>query len=74
MGYGRIGLAVPDLAAAPGDTVSIASRAGDIIIALERPAKISARNLVTATVSEIHHVGPQVLVYTDVGERLIVDR
>ena len=70
---GRIELAVPDMAAAPGDTVSLSIRAGDIIIALERPSKISARNLVTATVSEIHRVGSQVLVYTDVGESLIVE-
>lgn len=51
----------------------VSVRAGDIILSLEAPQKISARNIVKAVVREIHDLGSQVLVFADVGERITVE-
>ena len=56
-----------------GDVVIVSIRAGDIIVSLDVPSGISARNIVGAVVTEIHLVGPRVLVYADVGTRLVVE-
>ena len=53
------------------DIISI--RAGDIILARDVPPRMSARNVIGATIEEVHILGPRVLVYADVGERLIVE-
>ena len=34
---------------------------------------MSARNVVNAVIEEIHSVGPRVLVYVDLGTRLVVE-
>ena len=73
LGLGRVEMAAADVGAEPGETVSLFIRAGDIIIALEKPRRISARNLLTATIREVHRVGPRVLVFVDVGDRLMVE-
>jgi molybdate transport system ATP-binding protein len=66
-------LLIPAIDAAPGDAVMVSVRAGDIILSLEAPQKISARNIVKAVVREIHDLGSQVLVFADVGERITVE-
>jgi molybdate transport system ATP-binding protein len=53
--------------------VIVSLRASDIILSLDPPSRISARNIVKAVIEEIHQVGPQVLVYADIGERLIAE-
>ena len=68
----RIGEAVLWIPGAPpgsqvGDTISIAIRAGDIIVAVERPGRISARNILKGRIQGIHRVDSEVLLYTDVG-------
>jgi molybdate transport system ATP-binding protein len=70
---GDVRLLVPELDAAPGDTVIVSVRAGDIILSLGVPPKISARNIVKAVVREIHDLGSHVLVFADVGQRIIVE-
>ena len=70
---GDMSLVVPALGAAPGDTVMVSVRAGDIILSLDVPPKISARNIIKAVVREIHDLGSQVLVFADVGERVTVE-
>ncbi|MDO8532379.1 MAG: molybdenum ABC transporter ATP-binding protein [Dehalococcoidia bacterium] len=49
--------------AAPGRTITVSIRAGDIIIAPERPGRISARNVLPARIAGVHPVGNRVLVY-----------
>ena len=56
-----------------GEAVMVAIRAGDIILSLDVPHGISARNVVPAVISEIHHLGPRVLVYVDLGAVLAVE-
>ena len=51
----------------------ISVRAGDIILALDVPPRMSARNVLEAIVEEVHEVGPRVLVYVDVGVRLVAE-
>ena len=70
---GEATLLVPDTLRSPGDTVIISLRAGDIILALDVPPRMSAQNVVPATIEEIHVLGPRVLVYVDVGARLVVE-
>ena len=56
-----------------GEIVTLSIRAGDIILALDAPTRISARNILPATVDEVHVLDSRVLVYTDVGVRLVVE-
>ncbi len=70
---GEAELLIPAIVAAPGDAVMVSVRAGDVILSLDAPQKISARNIVKAVVREIHDLGSQVLVFTDVGERITVE-
>ena len=70
---GRIALTAPAVSRQPGDPVIICIRAGDVILALDVPPRMSARNIVGAVIEEIHVLGPRVLVYADVGTRLVVE-
>ncbi len=49
------------------DEVVLAVRACDIVLASQRPGRISARNALTATVSRVEPVGAKVLVFIDMG-------
>ena len=74
----RMGDAVLWIAGVPphigsGDTISISIRAGDIIVAVESPRLISARNILKGTIQAIHRVESSVLVYTDVGTPLLAE-
>ena len=59
--------------AEPGDVLTISVGASDILLALEAPSKISARNVLRGTVREVHVRGTRVLVYVDIGERVVVE-
>ena len=56
-----------------GDTISVAIRAGDIILAVELPQRISARNILKGRIQGIHRVDGSVLLYADVGAPLMVE-
>ena len=56
-----------------GNAVSIAIRAGDIIVAVDRPQRVSARNILSARIQGIHRVEDSVLLFTDVGAPLMVE-
>ena len=56
-----------------GDVISVAIRAGDVIVAVGRPEGISARNILEGRIQGIHRVGGAVLLYTDVGAPLLVE-
>ena len=55
------------------DTISIAIRAGDIIVAADRPSRISARNILKGRIQGIHRVEGSVLLYADAGAPLVVE-
>ena len=56
-----------------GDIISVAIRAGDIILAVDLPQRISARNILKGRVQGIHRVENSVLLDTDVGVPLLVE-
>jgi molybdate transport system ATP-binding protein len=56
----------------PSETVVVSLGAGDVILSLDVPRRISARNIIRAKVREIHDVGDRVLVYVDIGRTLTV--
>jgi molybdate transport system ATP-binding protein len=58
-------LEIPFSRVPPGDSVRIAIRAGDIMLATVRPEKISARNILAGRVAEISRVGTRVTVAVD---------
>ncbi|MCL0028716.1 molybdenum ABC transporter ATP-binding protein [Dehalococcoidia bacterium] len=68
---GNVTLVSPTVDGPSGGMAMVSLRASDIILSLDAPSKISARNIVKARIEEIHEVGSQVLVYLDVGERLV---
>ena len=70
---GEIRLVAPDVHREPGQAVMISLRAADVILSLDVPRRMSARNVVGAGVEEIHVLGPRVLVYADVGVRLVTE-
>lgn len=56
-----------------GDTLTVSIRAGDIIVSRQIPPQTSARNAIPARVSEIHTVDSRVLIYADIGARMVVE-
>jgi molybdate transport system ATP-binding protein len=58
---------VPIGHAAIGEQIRIAIRAGDIIVATERPNHLSARNVLPARIAEIRREGSQVILMIDAG-------
>ena len=56
-----------------GESLTVSIRAGDIIVSRQIPPQTSARNAIRATVSEIHAVDSRVLVYADIGTRVVVE-
>ncbi len=73
IGVGLVELLAPSVDAAPGDTVTVAIRAADIIIALEESRSLSARNVIPAIVEETHALEGRALVYVDIGVRLAAE-
>ena len=55
------------------ESLTVSIRAGDIIVSRRIPPRTSARNAIRAQVSEIHTVDSRVLVYADIGTRVIVE-
>jgi len=64
---------VRDVHRQPGEMVMISVRAGDVIVALDVPSKISARNVIGAVIDDLHVLDDQVLVYADIGVRIVVE-
>ena len=70
---GSVQLVAPEVEAGPGERVMVSIRAGDIILTPEVPQRLSARNKVPALIQEVHVLGSRVLVYADVGARIVVE-
>ena len=66
-------LLVRDVDSRPDETVLVSIRAGDVIVALDVPSRISARNVVEAVIDEVHVLEDHVLINADVGERIVVE-
>ena len=73
LSVGSARLSAPDVYSKPGEVVTVSIGAGDIILALEVPSKISARNVISGKVEEVHALGSRVLVYVDIGVRVTVE-
>ena len=66
-GNNNLEIEVPLTRASMGDTVRVAIRAGDIILAGERPHGLSARNTFVGQVTEVRREGVTVVVMVDSG-------
>jgi len=63
-------LTVPAIAGPAGTPVRLRIRARDVVLALERPSKISVRNIIAVTIAEIaFEEGPFAEVLTRVGDQ-----
>lgn len=60
----HVTLEVPLFRVQRGEELRVGVRAGDIIVALERPTGLSARNLIPAEILSIENVGPAAIVET----------
>jgi len=65
-------LEVPLTRAQPGAAVRLAIRAGDIIIATQQPAGLSARNILPGTIASLVREGSLMSVHVDAGARFEV--
>lgn len=70
---GRTRLIAPASGHHPGTTVTFSLRSNDILLALEPPSNISARNILEATVQDIQISGSRVFVSVDIGAMLTVE-
>jgi molybdate transport system ATP-binding protein len=58
--------------AVPGDLVRVAVRAGDILLATERPRGLSARNVLEGRIESIEQRGTIVVIRVDCGVNFTV--
>jgi molybdate transport system ATP-binding protein len=65
-------LEVPLLRPGAAAEIRIAIRAGDIIVATQRPTHLSARNILPGTISSLHRAKAQVIVEVDAGAKFEV--
>ncbi len=66
-------LLAPEVESSPGERVTIAIRASDILVALDIPSRISAQNVVPGVVEEIHAHGPRVVLFVSAGVRMMAE-
>lgn len=65
-------LEIPLGTAQPGDTVQVAIRAGDTLLATELPRSISARNILPGVVELLETRGTLVVAHVNIGVRFVV--
>lgn len=65
-------LEVPLAHALPGQPIKLAIRAGDILLATEKPRGLSARNILPGRVASLDERGAMVRVVVDCGARFVV--
>jgi molybdate transport system ATP-binding protein len=63
---------VPLTEDALGETIRVAIRAGDILVANQQPKGLSARNVLTGTLTSLAAQGPTMVAAVDAGVRFIV--
>lgn len=64
---------LPKLSQPEGEKLKIDIPASEIILAIEKPEGLSARNVIDGRVVEIRHLGNRVIVVVDVGLKLYVE-
>ena len=70
---GGVELATPEIDARPRDLLTVSVRAGDIILTLDVPTRISAQNILPGKIEAIHAQGARVIAHVDVGVMLVVE-
>ena len=70
---GGVELAAPEIDTRPGDLLTVSVRAGDIILTLDVPTRISAQNILPGKIESIHAQGARVIAHVDVGVILVVE-
>ena len=70
---GGVELAAPEIDTRPGDLLTVSVRAGDIILTLDVPTRISAQNILPGKIESIHAQGARVIAHVDVGVMLVVE-
>jgi molybdate transport system ATP-binding protein len=63
---------VPLAYAAAGSRVQVAARAGDILLATERPHGLSARNVIEGLIVSLEQRGTMIIARVDCGVTLVV--
>ena len=69
---GTTELEVPLTAAAVGETIRVAIRAGDILVANREPQGLSARNVLRGTLIDLAARGPTMVATVDAGREFVV--
>jgi molybdate transport system ATP-binding protein len=72
LGENACEIEVPLGYALPGHLVQVAVRAGDILLATERPKGLSARNLLEGRIVSLEHRGTMVIARVDCGVMFVV--
>jgi molybdate transport system ATP-binding protein len=62
-----VDLETPLMSFAPGDRIRVAIRAGDILVAIEHPRGLSARNVVRGTIGSLTRQGGVVRLEVGIG-------
>ena len=65
-------LEVPLHGSAVGETIRVAIRAGDILVANQEPRGVSARNVLSGTLVELRREGATIVASIDAGRRFVV--
>lgn len=68
--FGGLEMEIPLTNAAAGETLTVAIRAGDILLAAEEPRRISARNILAGNITKIEEQDFRVLIEVDCGVAL----
>lgn len=63
---------VPLFAATPGTTITLAVRAGDILLATEQPRGLSARNVIMGQVQSLRPEGSTIVAHVEAGRQFEV--
>ena len=72
LGESKCEIEVPLAHASPGDRVQIAIRAGDILLASQRPHALSARNVVEGRILSLERRGTRCIAHVDCGVTFVV--
>jgi molybdate transport system ATP-binding protein len=65
-------LEIPLASAALGDSVQVAIRAGDILLAGEEPRSLSARNILPGVIESLQQRGSIIVAHVNAGAKFIV--
>jgi molybdate transport system ATP-binding protein len=71
LGENACEIEVPLVHAFPGDRVQVAIRAGDILLALQRPSGLSARNILEGRIESLEQRGTMCIARVDCGVKFV---